>query len=193
MNKIKFSFFAFVLCLMTAICTNAQIDAFRVSMGYTGYNLDFNGKAANNSTLNFGLSYNLPFLKPMNIGLDYGFETPQKDGRAWSCGAELAYNFLGMLVNPTKGDDRCAVVFAAGARYQHDNIFTNNLAIKSDAAGPFARIIIMHHFRLEVGYLWGLNKVDLSLNKQGNLNTFYARFGINIYLDNYKKSKPANQ
>ncbi len=190
MRKMKLSIVALVLCLMTAVCTNAQIDAFRVSMGYSGYNLDFNGKAAHNSTLNFGLNYTLPFLKPMNIGLDYGFETPQKDGRAWSCGAELAYNFLGLLVNPSEGDDRCAVAFAAGARYQHDNIFTNNLTLKSDAVGPFARIIIMQQFRLEVGYLWGLNELDLSLDKKGMLNTFYARFGINIPLNDFRKSKP---
>lgn len=150
---------------------------FVAGVDYKNYNLNFDNKSNNVAFFNFGLHFTPDF--PLRFAVDYGFEQPQRNSRAFAIGANIEWRFITFRTSDAFDVSIPFLEMTLGARYQYDNLFVNGFDIYSNSIGPLFRVNI-NQLRFETGYLWGVNKVDLSPFEKGYMNTFYLRFAVDI-------------
>lgn len=169
-----------VVALILALCFGSVLNAqqeksednFEISLrtgaGFKHYNLDF-AKSNDAPFINLGASIK---TGPVIIVADYSLEVPQAGGQACAAGLNVEYPFLYLMDN--------ALSFAAGPRYQFDNIITEGHSLKSHSIGIMASAT-MNALSLELGYMFGLNEINKNLSlEKVHLNTFQVKLYLNI-------------
>lgn len=182
--------FLFTLLFVTNLIF-AQKDTFvsfnplKVKMGMEYRYNNFNNNYSTNPVLTLGLEARLlgkishwkyippdsTFFHGIFCGIDYGIGKSNLECDVYSASAQLMYGTTG-VGSATSVAVRQLMI---GTKYQYDNILTQTKSLHNHSLGAFLRY---SHFQwnLEVGYLWGLNKLEM----ESKMNTFFLKLSVSI-------------
>jgi hypothetical protein len=185
MKKIVFIFTLMVLLSSALIAQDSVFDSnflrFKVGMEYRNNTLNSNYSA--NPILTFGLDakviYKIHKGKYSDMlgvhgivgGVDYGIGKSNLE-----CDVYSFSGYLGGFIEGVGNAEKIPCLqFMLGAKYQYDNILTQNESFNSHSVGPMFRFSY-YQWNFETGYLWGVNKIV----DNDKMNTFFLKLSVSI-------------